>query len=497
MAITVNTYPQNIDNKALFNVTTSLVEDSTHVNLRVRADIYYDGIIRASVEKPKGLADFDLGHILRSFTPGLQFPKDSGDIVKCGTAGANLITDLTGTYTTFTNTGPIVNSAIAVSARSGNSTPTIALEAGSTYLFYIKNYVNNLGGGTDPVFTFVDWGLNPLCPELIQLPWTPTVNNKSCLLMCVADGNVAVAFTNYAASNWSGELYLHKITTDVTTYGKPLTNYLVVFTEYWETALGITTAGASSLGDFSCKVLRYVYAPGSVAVYPYSSFERYVLSDNSKRFANETIKNNAVKWYSYNPLEYSLCFFTEYVELELFYSKDGGAYAHSTHPVCYEGWGAVILNVGEILSTCATSLAIYFKEIAGTTISEVITLYVDNSCIDERVVLEYDGPLGGKEYLAFEGIKECIFSTIRNFYTASKKNKKLTSANGINQQKLESRFKDMAYAQYLKGLMVSDLVKKLELSYAEPTEVTILTDSVVIDKGTEYFTNRLDIEYEH
>lgn len=495
MSVSVITYPSNIDNKALFNVTTSLVEDSSHVNLRIRADVYYEGVIRATVEKPKGLPDFDLSHILQSFTPGLQFAKDSGDIVKCGTAGANLITDVTGTYTTFTNTANVISAAISASARSGNSTPAIALEAGSMYCFYIKNYVNNLGGGTDPVFTFVDWGLNPLCPELIQLPWTPTVNNKSCLLMCVASGNFAVIFTNYGASNWSGDLFLHKITTDVTTYGKPLTNYLVVFTEYWESSTGITTAGASNIGDFSCKVLRYVYAPDSVAVSPYSSFERYVMTDNAKRFANQTIKNNAVKWYSYVPLEYSLCFFTEHVELELFYSKDGGSYNHATHPIAYEGWGAVILNVGEILSTCTTSLAIYLKEIGGTTISETITIYLDNSCIDERVVLEYDGTLGGKDYLAFEGLKSLEYDTIRDYYVLSNKTKKLTRAYGKNRQKIESRFKDMAYAQYLKGLMTSDVVKRLEPSYATSTDVTILTESVVIDKGTEFFTNRLEIEY--
>ena len=493
MALTININPENIDNKAIFNVTTTLVEDTTHVNLRVRADIYIDGVIRATVEKPKGLADFDFEQILRSFTYGLQFPKDSGDIVKCGTVGSNLITDVTGTYSTFTNTGPIISEASGALAAFGNSIPAISFEAGSTYVFYIKNYVKNSGG--DPQFSIADWTLNPLCPEMLEKVYITPVENKGTIIVCKQSGSVTVTFNNYSASDWSGELYLYKITTDPVTYGKPLTNYQVIFTEYWETAAGVTNSGDTTEGDLVGKVFRFVYAPGSVAVYPLSTFENYVLTTNTKKFANETIRNNAVKFYTYNPVEYSLVFFTEYVELELFYSKDGGAYTHTTHPICYEGWGAVILNIGELLSTCTTSLALYFKTIGGVTISETTTIYVDNSCIDERVVLEYDGPLGGKDYLAFEGLKDIEYNTIRNYFNDSYKVKKLIKAWGVNRQKIESRFKDMAYAQYLKGLLTSENVNKLELSYATPTEVTILSDTVTIDKGTEFFTNRLEYEY--
>lgn len=81
MALTIVSYPNNIDNSGVFNVTTDLVEDATHVNLRVRAEIYHEGIVKAVVEKPKGLADFDFSDILKSLVPGLKFARDSGDIV--------------------------------------------------------------------------------------------------------------------------------------------------------------------------------------------------------------------------------------------------------------------------------------------------------------------------------------------------------------------------------------------------------------------------------
>jgi hypothetical protein len=110
--------------------------------------------------------------------------------------------------------------------------------------------------------------------------------------------------------------------------------------------------------------------------------------------------------------------------------------------------------------------------------------------------LEFDGLVGGKEYLAFEGIKNISFNTIRNYYQGSKKNKKLLSAFGKNRQKIETRFKDMANAEYLKSLLISEDVKKLEASYATPTAVTILTEDVKIS-DSDMFTNQLDIEYEY
>src|SRR5574343_835615 len=92
MSLTINTTPARIDRSASFNVITSLSEDSTHVNLRVRADVYHEGIIKATVEKPKGLADFDFADILKSLVPGLLAARDSGAIVKTGSIGSQLIT---------------------------------------------------------------------------------------------------------------------------------------------------------------------------------------------------------------------------------------------------------------------------------------------------------------------------------------------------------------------------------------------------------------------
>jgi hypothetical protein len=499
MSITISTYPDNIDNKAAYTVDTDLIEDSTHINLRIRASIYHEGIIKAIVEKPKGLTGFDFADILKSLTPGLKFARDGGLIVNTGTAGTNLITDVTGSYTTFTKTANVINSAITASSGSGNSTPAISLVAGHLYVFYILNYVNNLGSGYEPIITFSDWTTIPLCPELIQIPFAPTQNNKSTLLMCVQSGNIAVNFTNPTAANWSGELYLKDITTDRETIGNPLCPYYPLFTEVWETALGVTTLGANSVSSSIIGCKRFVPAKGDPYLWPYfgTTFQNYVLSTGySQLFANKTLRNNITKFYTVNPYEYWVVFFTEYVSLEFFYSKNGGAYDHATHPYCYEGWGAIVLNVGELMSSVTSTLAFYLKEIStAALISETLTVRVDGSCNDAREVLEFDGETGGKEYLAFDGLLDVQYDTIRQYYTGEKRGKKPLLLTGINRQKLETIFKDIYNSAYLKGLLVSEVVKKLNLSYAVPTDVTIVSNSVKI-RNSELFTNQIEIESE-
>jgi hypothetical protein len=482
MAITLNTYPANISNAAAFNVTTSLVEDASHVNLRIRADVYHEGIIKAVVEKPKGLADFDFSDILKSLTPGLLFPRDSGNIYKCGTIGLNLLTDFThdAGWDAFTHTGFSIEQAFepstdAVWATSNN----IAMIPGELYLLYSPNFASY--GGNTPYLALYTTITHAAIENIFA--------NKGILIMPTVAGNFYFKVGGSGGlMNFSGAFYLHKITTNRIAIGNPLAPYFVIFTEYYETAAGVTTAGATS----ATKVYRYVPAIGDG-----TAFTEYVMHDSACLFANKTLRNNITKWFLSNCFEYWVSLFTEYVECNYDYDKDGSGWIENTLFI-YEGWGVFILNVGELFNgvTNYLKLRVHDAYTPFTVYSETITIYRDTSQIDERVVLEFDGLVGGKEYLAFEGIKNISFNTIRNYYQGSKKNKKLLSAFGKNRQKIETRFKDMANAEYLKSLLISEDVKKLEASYATPTAVTILTEDVKIS-DSDMFTNQLDIEYEY
>lgn len=478
MALTIVSTPARIDKSAAFNCTTSLSEDSTHVNLRVRADVYHEGIIKATVEKPKGIADFDFADILKSLTPGLLFARDSGDIVKTGSIGSQLITSFASHSGTWTALASVANaiSGAECSLLSEIESNAIAMAPGELYLLYSANFDNV---GTNPLAYLESGGARS---EAIAI-------NKGILLMPITTANIKIILGGTINEEFSGTFLLYKITTNRATTGNPLAPYFVIFTEVYENATGVTTTG----GTYITPLFRNVPCMGDG-----TAFSEYVLHDPASLFPCKTFKNNVTKVFSATPYEYMIVFFTEFTDLQLYYSKDGGGYNHATHPICYEGWGVIILNVGEILSTVTNNLRAYIYEASTVdAISEVLTAYIDSTNIGERVVLEFDGLVGGKEYLAFEGLKSIEFSTIRDYYTSSKKARKPIKFTGINRQKLETRFKDIVNADYLKSLLISDNAKKLEASYATPTDVTILTDSVTIDKGREFFTNRLDIEYEY
>ena len=352
MSLTVNSNPENVDNSGEYNVTTSLTEDGDHVNLRVRADITIDAVIVATIEKPKGLADFDFFDILKSHVTGIDFTRNSGVVYKV-----------------------------------------------------------------------------------------------------------------------SG--------------GSPLVAYTILFTEVYEDADGATQTGDTD----NASGTTYKFVPG---VGDEKAFSNYVLSTSISLFANKTLRNNVVKFYP--AYEYWLVFFTEIGTVQLFYSKDGGAYDDTITFDPTDNWGVIVINIQGLMSEVTSNLRLQLGEDGGDKISEVITIYIDNSVIDERVVLEYDGYVGGKEYLAFEGIRLQEFLSIRSYYTGVLKNRKPLSLSGVNRQKLETRFTDINNAEYLKSLLMSETVKKLEPAFVAPTDVTIITDNVRI-AASDMFTNEIDIEY--
>jgi hypothetical protein len=345
MAVSVNTTPNNIDSSGKYNVTTSLVEDGTHVNLRIRADIIVAAVIVGTVEKPKGLPDFDLFNILKAEVPGIS---------------------------AYRNTG-----------------------------------------------------------------------------------------SHYFASG-----------------GSPLIDYTVTFTEVWEDGTtGITTEGDT---DTSSSV-KFVPARGDGL-----PFINYVLATGSCRFANKTLRNGVTKFNLVNPVEMWLCFFTEQTTPDLKYNKDGGGWTTESMSTP-DGWGVIVLNASNLMNGVTDNLQIYVDGL-----SEVITIYVESTDIKERVTLEYDGLVGGKEYLTFEGLNIEEFVTARSYYDGVNRNRKGLKFTGVNRQTIESRYQDINNSSYLKSLLISEGVWKLYGQY-EPIEATVITESIKYN-DTPLYTNRLDIE---
>lgn len=478
MALTINSNPANIDCLAPYNVTTSLTEDASHVNLRVRAELYYEGVVKATVEKPKGLADFDFTDILKTLVPGLKLARNTGDEYQRGTiAATNLITGWTvesGTWDTFNASGASLEGIKAAAAAVYGQTNDIAVAAGDLIVVYATPYattgVNNayyiVAGDAEGQYIF---------------------SNNTYYIMALSTGNIKLLVGNANGElNFAGDFFAFKITTNRTTIGGLLAAYRVKFTEIYEDGSGVTTSGATAL----TKVRRFVSASKD-------SFTEYVMHDNVCHFASDTLTAKAVKYFTHTNWnrEYFIAFFTEYAYITLSYRPNltGGT---ERNFVCYEGWGVVILNTGEIMSTVTSAIDMWIEDYdTDAHISETLVVYVDSTDVAERTILEFDGASGGKEYLAFDGLKDIGFHTSRAYLSGENRNRKLISSKGFNRQRLETRFNNMANTQYLKDLLLSEQVKKIEASYVD-TDVTVVSDSVKT-ANSEMFTNNIEIEYEN
>ena len=261
--------------------------------------------------------------------------------------------------------------------------------------------------------------------------------------------------------------------------------YTILFTEVYEDADGVTQTGDTD----NASGTTYYFVP---AVGDDKAFSNYVLSTSISLFANKTLRNNIVSFYP--AYEYWLVFFTEIGTVQLFYSKDGGAYDDTITFDPTDNWGVIIINIQGLMADVTSNLKIQLGEDGADKISEVITIYVESGIIAERTVLEYDGYVGGKEYLAFEGIRLQEFRSMRNYYMGVLKNRKPLSLSGVNRQTLETRFTDINNAEYLKSLLMSETVKKLEPDFVDPKDVTIITENIRI-ASSDMFTNQLEIEY--
>ncbi len=495
MSLTISSTPSRIDNSGAWTVATSLTEDASHVNLRVRAEIYHEGIIKGTVERPAGILSFDFSDLLKSLVPGISLARDSGAYSYCGPAGSNLITSWgveSGSWDFFGSSGSNITLAIKAAAASAYlSTNNITMTVGKLYVLMVDP--NTYGFTTSGVnVPYADISTDDHDCVQIEVDFYGVSTIKSIVFMPITTGNKKILLGNPSGQmDFMGDFRLYEYTPT----GDPLATYFVKFTEVYEDSSGVTQTGT----PVSSGVFRYVPAPGdSIA------FSNYVMLENGPgiglyRFASKTLRNSVAKIWSATPYEYWLMFFTPWSYCELVYSKNGGAVNHANHFNCYNGWGIIILNDGELLSGITSSLALYlvtvYLGVSTRPISETITIYPDSSQVSERVVLEFDGLTGGKEYLAFDGITDKNYTTERAYYKDSSKIRRPISLTGVSRQKLETLFKDMANADYLKSLLTSDKVKRLEASYATPTDVTIVSESVKINQGREMFTNTIEIEY--
>jgi hypothetical protein len=146
MALTLNSYPADIDNSAIFDYSTDLVDNGTTiVNPRVETTLYKDGVAIAKKVKPKGINLHDYTSILRSltkFSNPSPFDETAGAVIKEPGAGANLITswtnDGTSPFDVFSVTGNVFTNVQNTGGAGIAISNSITLDSSKIYVCLLK-----------------------------------------------------------------------------------------------------------------------------------------------------------------------------------------------------------------------------------------------------------------------------------------------------------------------------------------------------------------------
>jgi len=285
MALTINTYPVQQNNRAEWNITTSLVEDASHVNLRIRAAIYGPAGILAQIEQPKGSPDFDFTELLYRFinykipalAPSLTFTQQL--IPK---AGSNFITDWTNDGTApmdgYVDQG---NNFLFFQHASGNygqvNSNNFSVTKGKMYcLFLIGGVIINTNTQVDQVGN----GLDVYQPYKLSMATLPAQGRY--IIFAAETGTAHLVFGAHDVVSWTGfpsvAVELYELN-DCDWY----LPYTIVWSEVYETAAGVTTV-VDSDDCMKGKSGQCLFkAPGLTEAEFAASF---ILGDNTKRFLN-------------------------------------------------------------------------------------------------------------------------------------------------------------------------------------------------------------------
>lgn len=240
MSITISNTPSSISTAAEFTATSSLSEDSSHVNMRVEASLMRGTTIIAKKVKPVALTAFDFKDVLKSLvlnstpiptdTAGLAF-QDPGKV-----GSTNLITSWSNAgFSTWSVSGATWTSVSSATGGCNGVSNGISIAAGKLYVLIASGGTNSANNNLGTI----------ACSTLIGTEYINLYmkNQRRWYFHARENGNASLVLTfpSGTTSSFSGVTwYLYELNS-CDWYA----DYYVSFTEKWETALGVTTTGAT------------------------------------------------------------------------------------------------------------------------------------------------------------------------------------------------------------------------------------------------------------
>jgi len=404
MSLTLNTYPANVvNNSPVYNVTTSLVEGSAFNNVRIRANVYVDGVIKAVLEQPKGLPLFDFFNVLKAFCGRLNQPPHTVNPLTAPSLTSELLTGWTNEnygsgFQTFTTSGREITTAISDGAAIARSNNLGALSVGDIIIVGSEHdYIVNTGSA-QPYMRLSD-GTNIIETYTYSTAYGITANKIRMFMVTQAMSASYIEIGHGTGSlSFAGTWTIKRIAGDACQIGKQCSYYKIGFQEFYEDADGITVEGTETRTN-TLLFVPAVLAGGETLI------ANYIMNSGSgMKFLHDSIRN--ATWFKLGiGMDVRILFVSDETYIALFGDIGTGEFTLSSDFLnC--GYGFACFTDTE-MATITSYLDFKMKALRNTSysaMSETLRLNMLTKCYYDIKTVEFVGNKG-LEVLMFKGQK--------------------------------------------------------------------------------------------
>lgn len=477
MAITITSEPARVDNAAAFVADTSLSEDASHVNLRIRAELYHNGDIIATKDMPKGITSFDFEKILKSLITPYKAAmggtlKIRGGITESPPGLISGWSDLYSNHETFTVSGISITQCVNSDASATwAGTNTLSVTKGDI----IAVCITDMQIASGELFLSLTFGGDGAL--------TPIADGENMYLLQVVNTSaIARVVIGNPGGNFDygcGGVCVFKVPA-VIVAGNYQAHYFIKFTEKYENASGVTQTGATSISQ------EHSYINSDA-----DDLNDYDIDDDTKHFLT-TFPGT----WKYDDQEIQINFLCSKHSFVYFgYKIDGGSWVVSTYVFMGGFIGVVCLNDTTLMSavTAYVDIALFRTSASTYPLTETIRIYKEDVSYPNSTFLQWMNKKGGLDQYQFKFDNNKSLSTSRDYYIDNDNKRKILEVVETNSKMAETFYETEEMLTWLKEILIS--LFAYELEGTDSTDITIVTASAQVRSKKEKLTFSVEYEY--
>ena len=494
MALTISTHPTEvITNAPEFVVTTSLVEGASFQDLRVRATIYIGGETEAMavLDNPKGINDWDLFSVLKSFAGKCDEPVGASNLNIQPGISAELLTAwenyLTG-FSTFNASGREIITATSTPGASARTNDLGAMAQGD--IFIVANESDYADIGTPDFFWELDTGAKTnLQAQTLYAGLTGgklRANHIYILMAHITTTSPYIYLTAPSSTiNVAGTFSVHKISDFK---NNPGVYFHVKFEEVYENASDVTTIGDEEWSD------TLLFIPATVR--PGESFSDFYITEADKSMLSRG-ESSMYKFGIGQEIRTMYASPSAYIR-GVVVTDDG---LTTVTDIPNMGWGMVVVN-DNIASIDAEdeTVAVRIESVVlgGAAIysGTYTVIPCEVNCYPDIRALSFVGDLA-EESVLFRGLLSETGASAKSFTLDQNRIRKVLNAYKRTVMTLRTVYETEGLRRLLHELIYTKLpVWMFNEDFADNfREVTVISDETAIEDQVQLIESEIEVEY--